>query len=256
MTGSAFSAIEAICRGAVAFYHFHLNGVWRYWQTGQPILGLWAPDGGWTLRVRSSAVVAFAILVVLALTAEAESPVLAGRLTIPFGRLTRLSSPDGRYMLIGTSRRTVVRHQCPKCSSVQAKLWLVDSRSQDRKLLLEVGSTAAASWSPDGKSFYVEDHQNNNSTLTYLYDTESMKKLDIEELIFAIDPEAKRFLDGHTFIDVDRWQDDGDLLIRYSGHTEGPPSTCFLMHYLVSRLGTVKKLSEHIGSPDESWCHY
>jgi hypothetical protein len=208
------------------------------------------------LRLCRSVAAASAILLALTFAAESESPVTAGRLTLPFGRPTRLSSPDGRYMLIGTSKRTVLRHQCPKCSALQAKLWLVDNQSRDRRLLLDVASTATAAWSPDGKGFYIEDHQSSTSTLTYLYETESMKKLDVGELILAADPEAKKFLDGHTYFDVDRWQDSGDLLVRYSGHTKESPSMCFLMHFLILRTGTVKKLSEHIGPSDEAWCHY
>jgi hypothetical protein len=129
-----------------------------------------------------------------------------------------------------------------------------DSQSQTHKLLLNVDRTAYAEWSPDGRYFYIQDNAGSNLALTYIYKTENLKKLDAESLIFATDPEAKKLQAGHIYFNADRWMDNEHLLIRYTGHTDEAPVTCFDLRYQVSPTGDVKKLSQCTGPAGAVWC--
>lgn len=197
------------------------------------------------------------VFILASCDAGAMSQNSGNRLEVPFGRLTRLPSPDGRYVLIGASKRTSRPSQkCPKCFDISSSLWLEDRPSHTRKLLLNIGSTASSGWSPDGSAFFVEDHEGSNLTDAYIYETANANKLDIMDRVLAADPGATRLVEGHRYFNVDRWQDNDNLLIRFVGHTDESPFTCFRIRYLVSRTGEVKRLSQRTGPPDAAWCHY
>jgi hypothetical protein len=194
--------------------------------------------------------------VVFSCAAQAISPGSTGRLELPFGHVMRLSSPNGRSILVGTSKRIDLSQECAKCFSISSKLWFEDSLSHARKLILDVSSTASAGWSPEGDAFYVEDHIGSNITEAYIYEAASLNKLDIVDRIFAADPKAKQLASGHAYFNVKRWQDNDNLLVRFTGHTDESPETCFDIRYLVNRSGAVKKLSEHTGTSAEPWCQF
>jgi hypothetical protein len=80
--------------------------------------------------------------------------------------------------------------------------------------------------------------------------------LDIADRVFAADSEAKRLSTGHAYFNPEHWQDNENLLVQFTGHTDESPGIYFDISYLVSRSGAVKKLSEHIGAPTEPWCQF
>jgi hypothetical protein len=198
-------------------------------------------------------IVVFVLISCAALVTSQDSD---RRLELPFGHVMSLSSPNGRYILVGTSKRIELSRECAKCFSISSKLWFKDRLSHARKLILDVSSTASAGWSPDGGAFYVEDHIASNITEAYIYETASLNKLDIADRIFAADPKAKQFAGGHAYFNTKKWQDDENLLVEFTGHTDESPAICFHLSYLVNRSGAVKKLSEHIGTPTEPWCQF
>ena len=208
------------------------------------------------MRILPGIFVLFFVLTSLSVVAQGENLRSSARLEIPCKHRTRVSSPSGRYSLVGFTRQQKMKGKCSQCKALSSKLWLDDSVTHVRTLLLEVNRSASSGWSPDGKSFYVEDDFGSNGTESYLYEISGLKKLDIGELIDSSDKVAKSLSGGHAYVRVEHWQDSKSLLVRFQGHTDEAPSTCFDFHYLVSRSGNVKKLSEQTGSPDATWCRF
>jgi hypothetical protein len=168
---------------------------------------------------------------------------------------SRLPSPDRRYALVGTTVRTdLPTVKCPACYSLEAKLWLENTSSHARTLLLSPGSSASAGWSPDGSAFFVNDREGSNQESAYIYLTESLKKLDLDDRILAVDPGAERFVQGHAYFEVNRWQGNGAVEVWLSGHTDEAPVQCFLLRYRVSRSGIAEKLSEDVRPVDRTFC--
>lgn len=170
-------------------------------------------------------------------------------------RTQRLPSPDGRFVLVGTTVRTDLPTQkCPACYSLETKLWIEDDASHVRRLLLAPGSSAEAGWSPDGSAFFVNDREASDEEFAYLYGTGDLEKFDLERVIMAADPGARRFLNGHFYFDVDRWLNKDTVQVSLRGHTDEAPVKCFLLLYRVSRSGTIQKLSQREGLVDRTFC--
>ena len=173
-----------------------------------------------------------AVMVVWAQTPSAELN-LPGRLT----RVMSLASPDGSHILYGVFSRV----------SDGTQLWIENTRTHRRRMLLMIPDTLFAAWSPDGSAFYVRDHVASDETFSYIYDTDTLRRLDLAARILAFDPAARRFADGHAYFDVDGWQGAGEVTVHFHGHTdEPPPVSCFDFRYKVSRAGTVAKVSERV----------
>jgi len=189
-------------------------------------------------------------------TAQAVDLRPGARLEIPCKHETHLPSQAGHFVLVGETRRVALKGKCLQCVPASSRIWLEDSVTHARTLLLDVERTASAAWSPDGEAFYVEDDYGSNGSDSYLYLAGSMKKLEIVNLILAADSEAKRFVTGHAYFQVERWVDSRNVQVRLVGHTDEASSTCFERHYLVSLAGEVKKLSARSGSPDKPWCRF
>jgi hypothetical protein len=164
------------------------------------------------------------------------------------GQTTRLASPGGRYALVFTDKATVAN------SSRYLKLWFEDNLSHSRSLILGVNTDAFAGWSPDGRAFYVENDWLSDRTYAYIYKAGSLDKLDIADRIYAADAEARRFKNAHSYFNVERWQDNKNLLVRFDGHSDSYPVACFDLRYLVSRSGTVKNLSQRTGPAGATGC--
>jgi hypothetical protein len=113
-------------------------------------------------------------------------------------------------------------------------------------MLLEVSGTLSADWSDDSTAFFVEDHLASDSTRTYLYPISTLQRLDVAALILAADPLAERFVEGHAYFSVDRWDGSQYLLIHLYGHTDQAPVDCFDLHYRVNRNGAVQKQSQQV----------
>jgi len=150
---------------------------------------------------------------------------------------TRLTSPDGRYILYRVD--------------VPDQLWIEDTHTHRRQLLISVGSTLSASWSPDGLAFLVQDHWASDRARAFVYDANTLQRLDLGSSILAADPDVKQFANGHAYFDVDRWEDAQHVVVYFHGHTDQFPVACFDFRYRVSRAGTVEKLSQRVFPTDE-----
>lgn len=167
-------------------------------------------------------------------------------LDLPFGEVSKLASPDGQYILYGEPYRDRV--------NTGPQLWIENTRTSERKLLLQLDGTARAAWSPDGTAFYVNDRLASDSTLSYLYETSTLKRIEIRDMIVGADPEAARVAKGHAYFDVDRWQSSQDALVHLHGHTDEAPVLCFNFRYQVSRARRVKRLSRRISRVTARGC--
>src|ERR1022692_1871643 len=111
--------------------------------------------------VWSTSAVCLAMIAGLA-AAQENRTITLKELCLPSGPVTRLSSPDGSRILYG------VPYQSGTNDGPQ--LWIEDTRTHQRKMLLSIGSTLSAVWSPDGTSFSVQDHWASDSARSYIYD--------------------------------------------------------------------------------------
>jgi hypothetical protein len=151
----------------------------------------------------------------------------------------RLASPDGSKTLFLVPYRNGVNNE--------AQLWVEDARTHQRQMLMNIARTLSAAWNADSNAFYVQDNQNSDDTLSYIYDAKTLKRLNLAERILVSDPGAERFTGGHFYFDVDRWQGPEQVMVRLHGHTdEPPPVVCFDSRYRVTRAGAVAKLSQRV----------
>src|ERR1051326_185640 len=156
--------------------------------------------------------------------------------TLPYGRVQPLPSPDGAHTLYGEP------FQDGKNNGPQ--LWITDNSTGARQLLLTLGGTMQAFWSPDSKAFAVNDRWASDSENAYIYDTETLKRQNVGEDILAADPESRHFTNAHAYFHVERWDGPAHVIVRFNGHTDEAPVQCFELQYRVSRTGVVEKLSE------------
>lgn len=181
--------------------------------------------------------VGIAIVVALA-TAQQIRPATLPELHLPYGPVTRLASPDGSRILYGVPYQSGINDG--------PQLWIEDTRTHQRNMLLSIGSTLSAVWSPDGSAFSVEDRFASDSARTYLYDAQTLRRLDTAGRIEAFEPDTERFTIGHAYFDLDRWEGSQNVIVRLHGHTDKMPVVCFDLRYRVSRAGAVTKLSQHV----------
>ena len=167
-------------------------------------------------------------------------------LDLPWGPVKKLTSPDGSYILYG------VPYQSGITSGPQ--LWIEDARKKTRKKLLSIGGTLRAAWSPDSAAFYVVDRLASDSTLSYIYEMPTLKRLDIAEHIFNADQEANRFARGHVYVEAEGWTDKKTVQVHFHGHTDESEIACFDFRYLVNRTGVVTRLSRHITAVTSQGC--
>jgi hypothetical protein len=172
---------------------------------------------------------------------SAQAPPAELNLFGNFTRVMRLASPDGSHILYGVPYGQGMNDE--------PELWIENTRTQRRRKLLNIPDTLSAVWSSDGSAFYVQDHVASDETFSYIYDTDTLRRLDLAARIQASDPAARRFAHGHAYFDVDGWQGAGEVTVHFHGHTdETPPISCFDFRYKVSRAGTVVKVSERVSA--------
>lgn len=167
-------------------------------------------------------------------------------LHLPFGPLDRLPSPDGLHILYGVPYRPG-HNQGPQ-------LWIEDSHTHRRTMLLDVSSTLSAAWFSDSTAFLVEDHRASDSTRTYIYPIRTLQPHDVASDILAADPPIRRFAAGHSYFSVDDWKGTQPLQIHLYGHTDQSPVECFDLRFHVNRNGTVQKRSERVWPVAKSAC--
>ncbi len=165
-------------------------------------------------------------------------------LTLPYGRVQPLPSPDGAHTLYG------VEFQDGKNAGSQ--LWIRDNSTGGSRLLLTLGGSMQAFWSPDGNAFSVNDHWASDRESAYIYDTETLKRQNVGEDILAADPESRHFTNAHAYFHVERWDGPAQVIVQFHGHTDEAPVRCFEFRYRVSRTGVVEKLSERVHPLDKN----
>ena len=170
----------------------------------------------------------------------------AAVLDLPFGSITRLLSPDGSLILYGVPFRKDVNGG--------PQLWLEDARTHQRQKLLDISDGVSAGWSPDGTKFYVQDHSSSSSTESYIYDTRSLKRVDLGALIRKSDSSISRFTSGHAYFLMERWESPQTVIVHFYGHTDTPPVVCFDLRYRVKFSGTTTKLQQHVFPPGSKFC--
>jgi hypothetical protein len=150
-------------------------------------------------------------------------------LDLPWGPTKRLPSPHGSMVLYEND----------------LQLWIEDTHTHRRSKLFDVPSTLTAAWSPDGAAFYVDNRDGSDEELSYIYDAATLQRIDIAARIQAEDPESRPFSNGHAYFEIERWEGNQEIAVRFFGHTDEPPVTRFDFRYRISRTGVVKKLSRH-----------
>jgi hypothetical protein len=175
-------------------------------------------------------------------TASVQESSPPAELTLPYGRVQPLPSPDGEHTLYG------VPFQDGKNDGPQ--LWIKDNSTGASKPVLTGGGTMQAFWSPDGKAFSVNVHWTSDRESAYIYDTETLKRQSVQEDILAADPESRNFTIAHAYFHVERWDGPAHVFVRFHGHTDKAPVQCFEFRYRVSRTGVVEKLSERVDRID------
>jgi hypothetical protein len=167
-------------------------------------------------------------------------------LDLPFGSITRLASPDGSLILYGVPFRKDVNGG--------PQLWLEDARTHQRQKLLDISDGVSAGWSPDGTKFYVQDHSSSSSTESYIYDTRSLKRVDLGALIRKSDSSISRFASGHAYFDMERWEGPQTVIVHFYGHTDTLAVVCFDLRYRVKLSGITTKLEQRIFPPGSKLC--
>jgi hypothetical protein len=155
-------------------------------------------------------------------------------LDLPWGPMKRLPSPDGTLILY------------EKTGVDEPQLWIEDTRMHRRTKLFDIASTLTAGWSSDGSAFYVNDHSGSDEEQAYIYDAATLKRVNLGAGILAADVKSRPFSKGHAYFEVQRWEGNQEVAVRFFGHTDEPPVMHFDFHYRVSRTGAVQKLSQHI----------
>jgi hypothetical protein len=155
--------------------------------------------------------------------------------------VTRLASPNGSRVLFGLPYLKGVK------GAPLVELWLEDTRTKQRQMVITTGGTLSAFWSPDGLAFVVNPGISDQAE-TFIYDAVTLMRLDVGREILAADPSSSRFTPGaaHAYFIPERWEGNGELIVRFRGHTDNPPVVCFTSEYRVSRSGAVKKLSGNV----------
>jgi hypothetical protein len=185
----------------------------------------------------------FGFTMIVAVSSAQEHQPRLGELNLPNGPVTRLASPDGSHILYG------VPYQIGANDTPQ--LWIEDTRTHQKHMLLSVGGTLTAVWSAGGSAFSVQDRRASDSTRAFIYDAKNLQRLDLGDRILASDPSARAFAPGHDYFDVERWQGTEQVAVRFHGHTDQQPVVCFDFRYRVSRSGAVEKRSQRVVPLDD-----
>ena len=92
-------------------------------------------------------------------------------LGLPWG-VTRLASPDGAHVLLGAPYQKGVKN------APLVELWIENTRTKQRQMVLATGGTLSAFWSPDGSAFVVNPGISDQAQ-TYIYDAATLTRLDV-----------------------------------------------------------------------------
>jgi len=174
-------------------------------------------------------------------------------------------SPDGAYALYSSG-------------DSPAAVWIEELHTQKRReVLISPTGTVSVAWSPDSRAFFVNDHVASNVDRAYVYDAQTLSRLDLAALVVGGDPGAQRFtapfvleapkfapgvrVADHSHLVADRWLDADHVDVVLAGHTDSTgtpehirPSQCFRLHYRISKSGEVRKLGQEVADEGTKAC--
>jgi hypothetical protein len=189
------------------------------------------------MRPRTSAFLAFLLLSAgwRPLLAEQNKATHPRVVALPKGDVSRIPSPDGKWTLI---------FECPhECS--ERKLWIVENGAEPRRLAKEYERSLSVSWAPDSRHFFVNDAWGSDGESCSVYETATLKSVDIADVLLSANADVKWFLNaGHSYIQATRWVDADHLIVVLFGHFDDPPLGGFTIRYRVDVNGDVHKLSQ------------
>jgi hypothetical protein len=159
----------------------------------------------------------------------------------PFDQKT--TSPDGRFALVNKGCETVP-HTSKGATECDRKLWLVDQRTKNRKLLLEIERNVRVGWAPQGSIFFLNDNLGSNVSEAYVYFPGAGPRLDLGKLIDEHAPQDRRFEGGHHYFRGVRWLNTQTLIVKRFGHLDKEGGPGFTVCYLVNTTGHVTRLPE------------
>ena len=162
----------------------------------------------------------------------------------PFGRISQLSSPDGRHIVYGEPQQPGVR--------TAPELWLRHRGRPGRKRLLELTATAKVFWSSDSRHFVIVDRENSNTMTSSLYDAEGRVVLEIRPE--DSDNELRRIATGHFYVEAQRFLDAHTIRVAAYGHTDEAPVRCFRSIYSVTFDGGINRLSKRVSPATATVC--
>lgn len=155
----------------------------------------------------------------------------------PFAR--RSISPDGGFTL---ESRNCVNHDC---KDIDRKLWLINNKTNDRKLLLEIERDVRIGWAPAGSAFFLNDNLGSNVAEAYLYFPSEDRRVDIGALIDQKIASDRRFeTDSHHYFNALYWVDGTSFLVKQFGHFDTEGGHGFTVCYRVNVSGEVQRLSQ------------
>ncbi|MGO9563711.1 MAG: hypothetical protein ACLPPV_13750 [Candidatus Korobacteraceae bacterium] len=164
----------------------------------------------------------------------------------PFAK--RSISPDGRFTLV--NRNCINRD----CKDIDRKLWLINNKTNDRKLLIEIERNVRIGWAPVGNTFFLNDNLGSNVAEAYLYFPAEDRRVNIGESIDQKIPSDRHFEnDSHHYFNALYWINGTSFLVKRFGHLDTEGAQGFTVCYRVNISGEVQRLSQsgYEGTPCE-----
>lgn len=148
--------------------------------------------------------------------------------------VSRIQSPDRKWSLI------------LEAPGDQRRLWIENTASHAKRLVNAFNRSASLSWAPDSRLFFVNDEWGSNGTDAYVFETSSLKKTDLADLLAAQYPAivADYRNAGHVYFEAVRWLGPHVLLVRLTGHFDEPPTREFTFRFQLDLDGAVRKIAE------------
>jgi hypothetical protein len=182
----------------------------------------------------------------------------------PFGQASAMRSPDGRYALWG--------------DYPHSQLWIENTATKsDRLVGAYTVQTISLAWAPDSRRFIVNDRETSSESDAFLFDTETLQRIDLRQQLLARFPEVAHFLLSgqpaarraqvsherdvmHSYVDARRWIDARHLELQVHGNFAGRfrddnpderlyPAGCFDLRFLLGLDGSVQELSQRTSEP-------
>lgn len=156
-------------------------------------------------------------------------------IALPQGPLTRIPSPNRKWTLIF------------EFSDVNKprKLWIQRKGSGERTLVRDFDRSLDVSWSPDSQHFFVNDASGSTDTLCYVYGPETLRPMNVLELLTSASRRASNFEADHFYVEAKHWVGSDELLVTVMGYLSStPPKPGFSGTYRINLNGSVRTIRE------------